>query len=182
MEKSLTELQEFLKPILTSKDFCKMQLILTKVIAEATQEGFKNGISYAFTLQSNSTYNNSYTVSTPPKVKSKEEQAAEILNLLGMPPNILGYNFIIEALVIVSEQPELIHYITKELYPTIAKKYKTKSSRVERAIRHAIHILWLKNSKTESDVYFNKLFDHAKPTNSQLIATLSNLLKYNSLN
>lgn len=103
----------------------------------------------------------------------------EYLHMMGMPRHILGFTYIREAVYICIEDPEALKPITKELYPRIAKKFKTTSSRVERAIRHAIEIVW---ARAQQDVV-EKTFGYTiaaskgKPTNSEFIAMLTDEIR-----
>ena len=111
--------------------------------------------------------------------KSIEGEVTEIIREIGIPAHIKGYQYIREAICITVEDPNMLNYITKLLYPTIAKKYKTTSSSVERAIRHAIEVAW---SRGKMDV-IQDLFGYTihagkgKPTNSEFIALISDKLR-----
>ena len=119
------------------------------------------------------------------KVNSKKEPMdleAEITNIIheiGVPAHIKGYMYLREAITMVVEDMELLSAVTKELYPSIAKKYNTTASRVERAIRHAIEVAWGRG-QVEA---INKLFgytvhnDKGKPTNSEFIAMVADKLR-----
>ncbi len=99
----------------------------------------------------------------------------KVLHELGVPSHIKGYQYIREGITLVFENPEYIGSITKDLYPQIANTFGTTSSRVERAIRHAIDISW---NRANWD-YMIELFgytvdiDGAKPTNSEFIVTIA---------
>ena len=103
----------------------------------------------------------------------------KMLHELGMPSHIKGYEYIREAIYMVYINPDLIGSITKELYPELAKKFKTTVSRVERAIRHAIEVSWNRGNIE----YMEELFGHsvdidkAKPTNSEFIVTVADKLR-----
>ena len=108
-----------------------------------------------------------------------KQAITSLLHSLGMPSHIKGYLYIRDSIDLMYNNPSLIGAITKELYPEIASRYDTTSSRVERAIRHAIEISW---SRADYDV-MEELFgcsvdyDRAKPTNSEFIATLADKLR-----
>lgn len=82
--------------------------------------------------------------------KIKEEQrhpglrveVTEILHQIGVPAHIKGYHYLRDSIIMAVENPEIINAVTKQLYPSVAKEYNTTSSRVERAIRHAIEVAW----------------------------------------
>lgn len=103
----------------------------------------------------------------------------KLLHSLGVPSHIKGYTYIRESILKMYEDPDLIGAITKELYPAIAEKYDTTSSRVERAIRHAIEISWNRGDYDLMDEIFGHSvdFDKSKPTNSEFIATIADKLR-----
>ncbi|MDR1615836.1 MAG: sporulation transcription factor Spo0A [Syntrophomonadaceae bacterium] len=104
-----------------------------------------------------------------------DEQLFNILLTIGIPAHIKGYHFLREAIKRVIDNPDLINALTKELYPTVALRFNTSATRVERAIRHAIDVAWNKdqigniNKLLESDVYVQ----NRKPTNGELIALIA---------
>ncbi len=103
----------------------------------------------------------------------------KLLHELGVPSHIKGYTYIREGITLIYNNPTLTGAITKELYPTIAKKYKTTSSRVERAIRHAIEVSWNRaNWELMEEVFgYSVDIDKAKATNSEFIVTLADKLR-----
>ena len=102
-----------------------------------------------------------------------------LLHSLGVPSHVKGYEYIREGIGLMYDTPSMIGAITKEMYPAIAVKYNTTSSRVERAIRHAIEISWSRGDYAlMEDIFGNSVdFDRAKPTNSEFIATLADKLR-----
>ncbi|AGK97659.1 sporulation transcription factor Spo0A [Clostridium pasteurianum] len=108
-----------------------------------------------------------------------EAEITSIIHEIGVPAHIKGYMYLREAINMVVENIELLSAVTKELYPSIAKKYNTTASRVERAIRHAIEVAW---SRGQVDT-INKLFGYTihnakgKPTNSEFIAMIADKLR-----
>ncbi|SHJ58833.1 two-component system, response regulator, stage 0 sporulation protein A [Clostridium cavendishii DSM 21758] len=108
-----------------------------------------------------------------------EAEITNIIHEIGVPAHIKGYMYLREAITMVVNDMELLSAVTKELYPSIAKKYNTTASRVERAIRHAIEVAWGRG-QMES---INKLFgytihnDKGKPTNSEFIAMVADKLR-----
>lgn len=108
-----------------------------------------------------------------------ETEITNIIHEIGVPAHIKGYMYLREAITLVVNDIEFLSAVTKELYPTIAKKYNTTASRVERAIRHAIEVAW---SRGQVDT-INKLFgytihnDKGKPTNSEFIAMVADKLR-----
>jgi len=128
-----------------------------------------------FTLTKN-TINSVYD--TPNDI---EGLITEILNQMGMPVHIKGFHYLREAIIISFEKPNLLGSVTKVLYPSIARKYNTTSPRVERAIRHAIDIVWTRGTPEVVNRYFgyNAFLISNKPTNSEIIALMSDKLRCN---
>lgn len=112
-------------------------------------------------------------------VPDVETQVTELILQIGIPAHIKGYHFVRSAIIMAIESPDTINAVTKIVYPTIAKKYQTSSSRVERAIRHAIEVAW---DRGDVDT-LNSIFGYSvnsskgKPTNSEFIAMLSDKLR-----
>ena len=108
---------------------------------------------------------------------------SKILHELGIPSHIKGYQYIREAISLVYEKPELIGGITKELYPLVGKTFNTSTSRVERAIRHAIEVSWNRGDWDLMEEIFGHSvdIDRAKPTNSEFIVTIADKLRLDSL-
>jgi len=108
-----------------------------------------------------------------------EARVTAILHEIGVPAHIRGYHYMREAIMMAVEDMDVLNYITKELYPTIAKKSNTTASRVERAIRHAIEVAW---SRGKVDALHN-MFGYTvntqkgKPTNSEFIALIADRLR-----
>ncbi|WIF94551.1 sporulation transcription factor Spo0A [Caminicella sporogenes] len=121
-----------------------------------------------------SLYNNSNN-----KNKSIEAEITNIIHEIGVPAHIKGYLYLREAIGMVVQNIEYLSAVTKELYPSIAQKFNTTPSRVERAIRHAIEVAW---SRGKIDT-INKLFGYTvnngkgKPTNSEFIAMVADKLR-----
>lgn len=107
--------------------------------------------------------------------KEVDEKITNIFITVGIPAHIKGYQFLREAIKMAIQEPEIINSITKKLYPNIAEKFDTSSSKVERAIRHAIEVAW-NRGKIEN---INSLFgvkvysDNEKPTNGEFIALVA---------
>ncbi|HET7627488.1 MAG TPA: sporulation transcription factor Spo0A [Bacillales bacterium] len=102
-----------------------------------------------------------------------------IIHEIGVPAHIKGYMYLREAISMVYNDIELLGSITKVLYPDIAKKYKTTSSRVERAIRHAIEVAWSRGNYDSISSLFGYTISmsKAKPTNSEFIAMVADKLR-----
>ena len=106
-------------------------------------------------------------------------EVTHLLHDLGVPPHIKGYQYLKDAIMMVAEAPEIINAVTKTLYPTIATMNSTSSSRVERAIRHAISVTWRKgNSRLMNDMFAYTIRSGAgKPTNSEFVAILAEKIR-----
>ena len=103
----------------------------------------------------------------------------DILHQIGVPAHIKGYHYLRQAIKLTVDDPELMQAVTKILYPTIAKSNKTTSSRVERAIRHAIEVAWDRGDVDILSSYFGYTIQNSrgKPTNSEFIAMISDKLR-----
>ncbi len=108
-----------------------------------------------------------------------ELKVTDILHEIGVPAHIKGYHYLRDSIIMAVERPEIINAVTKQLYPSVAKKYETTSSRVERAIRHAIEVAWDRGDIDVLNSYFGYTIhnDRGKPTNSEFIAMISDKLR-----
>lgn len=118
------------------------------------------------------------------KTKEHTEAALEadvtnIIHEIGVPAHIKGYQYLRDAIVMSVQDIEMLNSITKVLYPTIAKKYDTTTSRVERAIRHAIEVAWSRGRMDTIDALFGYTINHGKgkPTNSEFIALITDKIR-----
>lgn len=113
------------------------------------------------------------------KMDDLEILVTEVIHQIGVPAHIKGYHYLREAIILSIQDNEMINSVTKVLYPTVAKKFKTTSSRVERAIRHGIEVAW---DRGDVDV-LNSFFGYTvhtgrgKPTNSEFIAMIADRLR-----
>ena len=114
-----------------------------------------------------------------PSTLSLDDRISNLFLGMGIPAHIKGYQYLREGIKLVIAQPTMISGITKELYPTIAHRFGTSSSKVERAIRHAIEVAW-NRGRVDS---LNKAFGcevaqpNEKPTNGELIALIADKLR-----
>lgn len=110
---------------------------------------------------------------------SLESKITGILHEIGVPAHIRGYHYMREAILMAVGNLDVLNYITKELYPTIAKKCATTPSRVERAIRHAIEVAWSRGKIDAIDSLFGYTVSNnkGKPTNSEFIALIADRLR-----
>lgn len=104
---------------------------------------------------------------------------SDIMRQIGVPAHIKGYQYLRESIVLSIKDPDLMHAVTKVLYPTVAKNNKTTASRVERAIRHAIEVAWDRGDVDVLSSYFGYTIQNSrgKPTNSEFIAMISDKLR-----
>lgn len=108
-----------------------------------------------------------------------EVAVTDVILLIGIPAHVKGYQYIRCAILNCIENPNMLNSVTKVLYPTVAKEFNTSSSRVERAIRHAIEIAWDRGDVETINNYFGHTVSshRGKPTNSEFIAMLSDKLR-----
>ncbi|MEA5050959.1 MAG: sporulation transcription factor Spo0A [Oscillospiraceae bacterium] len=108
-----------------------------------------------------------------------EVMITEIIHQIGVPAHIKVYHYLRDAIILSVEDPEMINAVTKRLYPAIAKKFKTTSSRVERAIRHAIEVAWDRGDVDTLNSYFGYTIQslRGKPTNSEFVAMISDRVR-----
>lgn len=108
-----------------------------------------------------------------------ESVITDIIHDIGVPAHIKGYNYLREAIGLCIKDDEFINSITKLLYPTVAKNFSTTSSRVERAIRHAIEVAWNRGREEILTDIFGYTIDtnKGKPTNGEFIAMISDSIK-----
>jgi two-component system response regulator (stage 0 sporulation protein A) len=107
-----------------------------------------------------------------------EAQVTKIIHQIGVPAHIKGYQYLRTAILMAIDDEEVINSVTKVLYPSVAKKYQTTTSRVERAIRHAIEVAWDRGDIDVLNSYFGYTIQNSrgKPTNSEFIAMIADNL------
>lgn len=117
----------------------------------------------------------SQQVTTMSVNKQLDEKISNIFISIGIPAHIKGYQFLREAVKLAVEKPEIIGSITKQLYPTIAERFETSSSKVERGMRHAIEVAWNRGKIENINSLFGlKIYNsNEKPTNGELIALIA---------
>ncbi|HZK44527.1 MAG TPA: sporulation transcription factor Spo0A [Syntrophomonadaceae bacterium] len=115
-------------------------------------------------------------VTTP---KNLEVEVTKIIHEIGVPAHVKGYQYVRAAIILVVEEINYLGAVTKELYPTIAQKYDTTPSRVERAIRHAIELAWDRGDLDNINKFFGYTIsgEKGKPTNSEFIAIIADKLR-----
>lgn len=141
---------------------------LTQRIRQMMQEkpAIKNGFPSFIQSQASQSYD-------------LETKVTNILHEIGVPAHIRGYHYMREAIIMSVNDMDVLNYITKELYPSIAKKCNTTPSRVERAIRHAIEVAWNRGKVDAIDALFGYTVNNhkGKPTNSEFIALIADRLR-----
>ena len=118
-------------------------------------------------------------VATEKYNENMEDVISDILVELGMPSHIRGYRYTVYAIKIATENPDILDSITNKLYPAIAGQYGTTAIRCERSIRHAIECTWDRGSLDVFEKYFGNTISitKGKPTNSEFIARMANIVK-----
>ncbi|MCM1256677.1 MAG: sporulation transcription factor Spo0A [Roseburia sp.] len=113
------------------------------------------------------------------KPRNLEGDVTNIIHEIGVPAHIKGYQYLREAIMMSVDDIEMLNSITKILYPTIAKKFQTTPSRVERAIRHAIEVAWSRGKMDTIDELFGYTIHNGKgkPTNSEFIALIADKIR-----
>ena len=108
-----------------------------------------------------------------------EKDVTDMIHEIGVPAHIKGYQYLREAIMMSVEDIEMLSSITKVLYPTIAEKYDTTPSRVERAIRHAIEVAWNRGRMETLNALFGYTIStgKGKPTNSEFIALIADKIR-----
>ena len=114
-----------------------------------------------------------------PEVPDMEAQVTKIIHQIGVPAHIKGYQYLRCAILMTIEDGDVINSVTKVLYPSVAKRFGTTTSRVERAIRHAIEVAWDRGDVDTLNSFFGYTIQNTrgKPTNSEFIAMIADNLR-----
>ena len=122
---------------------------------------------------------NNSSVSQATEAFDIETQVTQIIHQIGIPAHIKGYQYLRSAIIMTINDNEIINSVTKVLYPSVAKKYSTTTSRVERAIRHAIEVAWDRGDVDTLNHFFGYTIQNnrGKPTNSEFIAMIADNLR-----
>lgn len=131
------------------------------------------------TVQRSASTSRTNAIKSVKQPRNLDASITSIIHEIGVPAHIKGYMYLREAISMVYNDIELLGSITKVLYPDIAKKFNTTSSRVERAIRHAIEVAWSRgNIESISSLFgYTVSMSKAKPTNSEFIAMVADKLR-----
>ncbi len=115
----------------------------------------------------------------PEHTEDMEAQVTKIIHQIGVPAHIKGYQYLRTAILMTIQDNDIINSVTKVLYPSVAKKYQTTTSRVERAIRHAIEVAWDRGDLDTLNGYFGYTIQNSrgKPTNSEFIAMIADNMR-----
>lgn len=124
------------------------------------------------------TEQNKFTDSEPRK-EDLETLVTDMIHEIGIPAHIKGYHYLRDAILMAIEDMDVLNAITKVLYPTVAKRNQTTSSRVERAIRHAIEVAWSRGKLDTLEDLFGYTVSNGKgkPTNSEFIALVADTIR-----
>lgn len=108
-----------------------------------------------------------------------ENRVTNLLHEIGIPAHIKGYHYLRDSIIMAVQDMDVLNAITKVLYPTVAKRYQTTSSRVERAIRHAIEVAWNRGKLDTLDELFGYTVStgKGKPTNSEFVALIADTIQ-----
>lgn len=122
---------------------------------------------------------NAYESKSEYMERNLETDVTNIIHEIGVPAHIKGYQYLRDSIIMSVNDMEMLNSITKILYPTIAKKHQTTSSRVERAIRHAIEVAWSRGKMDTIDELFGYTVNggKGKPTNSEFIALIADKVR-----
>ena len=165
--------------------------VLSSESAFLEKELLSGGVSYCFikpldynifTERIRSLYiNSNKNSSSGNKDSNLEIVITDIIHQIGVPAHIKGYHYLREAIIMAVKDIEIMNSVTKCLYPSVAKKHGTTSSRVERAIRHAIEVAWDRGDVDVLNSYFGYTIHSSKgkPTNSEFIALIADKLRVN---
>ena len=108
-----------------------------------------------------------------------ENRVTNLRHEIGIPAHIKGYHYLRDSIIMAVQDMDVLNAITKVLYPTVAKRYQTTSSRVERAIRHAIEVAWNRGKLDTLDELFGYTVStgKGKPTNSEFVALIADTIQ-----
>lgn len=162
--------------VMTTKDNERMFKILTDLIHQDKE--FQIMITVPSTKREGNILA-AEKVELPGKTRDLEKDVTDMIHEIGVPAHIKGYQYLREAIMMSVEDIEMLNSITKILYPTIAKKFSTTPSRVERAIRHAIEVAWSRGKMETLEALFGYTINtgKGKPTNSEFIALIADKIR-----
>ena len=161
--------------VLTTKDNEKLYKIIGQLMS--TDKEFQIMI----TVPSGNKEMPAKSVETTKRTEERdlEQDVTDMIHEIGVPAHIKGYQYLREAIMMAVEDNSMLSSITKILYPTIAKKFQTTPSRVERAIRPAREVAWSRGRMETLDALFGYTINtgKGKPTNSEFIALIADRIR-----
>ena len=182
--KEKTDVYRILDKLLRGDKEFQIMINVPKTVEESGMESAGAGICIrgGNTGESGSQGVKSMTAAPRGKVGEEhdlEQDVTDMIHEIGVPAHIKGYQYLREAIIMSVEDASMISSITKILYPTIAKRFQTTPSRVERAIRHAIEVAWSRGRTETLDSLFGYTIDtgKGKPTNSEFIALIADRIR-----
>lgn len=161
----------------TAKDSEKVQKILDSLLSMNRE--FQIMITVPSAIKTAEKSGNEIKVAESKPTYDLEKDVTDMIHEIGVPAHIKGYQYLREAIMMSVDDSDMLGSITKILYPTIAGKYQTTSSRVERAIRHAIEVAWNRGRMETLDSLFGYTIStgKGKPTNSEFIALIADKIR-----
>lgn len=163
--------------VLTTKDNEKLYKIIGQLMS--TDKEFQIMITVPSGKKELQLKNSVEEIVKRAEERDLEQDATDMIHEIGVPAHIKGYQYLREAIMMSVEDAAMLSSITKILYPTIAKKFQTTPSRVERAIRHAIEVAWSRGRMETLDALFGYTINtgKGKPTNSEFIALIADRIR-----
>lgn len=112
-----------------------------------------------------------------------EKYITKIMLDVGVPAHLKGYHYLRDAIMLSGRDMEAVSSVTKLLYPTIARRFKTTDQKVERAIRNAIEVSWTRGNSATFEELFGYSYEQGKnrPTNSEYIARIADKIRLDVL-
>ena len=162
----------FVQALQAGAELCLIKPINQSNLIEYVDSMLKNRKQKSEAIQSEKS-------NQPDNIPDIEAQVTRIIHQIGVPAHIKGYQYLRTAILLTVKDSDVINSVTKVLYPSVAKKYQTTTSRVERAIRHAIEVAWDRGDVDTLNSYFGYTIQNnrGKPTNSEFIAMIADNLR-----
>lgn len=172
---AVTNQSVFVEATAAGADLCLLKPINIPSLCEHI-EGILKSRNSSLPARADEHTEPSENIQTPPDL---EAQVTQIIHQIGVPAHIKGYQYLRTAILLTIKDNDIINSVTKILYPSVAKKYSTTTSRVERAIRHAIEVAWDRGDIETLNSYFGYTIQNSrgKPTNSEFIAMIADNLR-----
>lgn len=163
--------------VTAAKDNERMFKILSDLLS--TDKEFQIMITVPSTAKENRKPETKLQQIKEPEEQNLRQDVTDMIHEIGVPAHIKGYQYLREAIIMSVDDVEMLNSITKILYPTIAKRFDTTPSRVERAIRHAIEVAWSRGKMETLDNLFGYTINtgKGKPTNSEFIALIADKIR-----